>query len=166
MWNELKSFFDDLTGAGAPRREFAGDDYRVAAAALLVNMANADGQVAPQEQVRLQKIMEQRFELAPDAARRLISRAEESEREAVDLWQFTTVLKRSLDDEGRLAVVELLWDMAYADGTADELEENIIWRVAELLGVSTRDRMNLKRKAQTQGAESLPANPWSPEGDR
>src|SRR3974390_1722002 len=96
---ELKSFFDDLLGGG-PRREFAPDDYRVAAAALLVHMAHADGHVAPQEQIRLQKIGEQRFELDAAAARRLIMRAEETERESVDLWQFTHVLKRALDEQG------------------------------------------------------------------
>lgn len=159
MLSKLTKFFDEVRG-GPPKREFANDDYRVAAAALLVHMAAADGQVDPQEQRRLRKIVEERFELDPPAARRLIRRAEESEREAVDLYQFTSVLKRALDEQGKLAVVELLWDMAFADGAADELEENIIWRIAELLGVSTRDRIVLKRKARSLGPEKLPENPW------
>ena len=163
MLSSLRNFFDDLRGAG-PRREFAPGDYRVAAAALQVHMAHADGHVAPQEQARLRKIVRERFELDAGAARRLIDRAEVSEREAVDLFQFTNVLKRALDGQGRLAVVELLWDMAYADGAADEIEENIIWRVAELLGVSTRDRMNLKHKAADEGPEPMPVNPWADEG--
>ena len=165
MMSNLRAFFDEIWGA-APTREFAADDYRIAAAALLVNMAHADGHVAPQEQVRLRKIIEQRFELDSGAARRLIERAEESEREAVDLFQFTSVLKRALDEQGRLAVVELLWDMAYADGNADEIEENIIWRVAELLGVSSRDRIILKQKAGRAGPEAMPDNPWSDEGNK
>ena len=163
MLDRLKSFFDDLTGSGQ-RRGFAPDDYRVAAAALLVHMANADGHVAPQEQRRLHKILEERFELASGDARELLRRAEESEREAIDLYQFTSVLKRTLDEPGRLAVVELLWDVAFADGKADELEENTVWRVAELLGVSSRDRMILKRKAEKEGPEQMPANPWENDG--
>ena len=163
MLDRLKSFFDDLTGSGQ-RRGFAPDDYRVAAAALLVHMANADGHVAPEEQRRLQKILEERFELASGDARELLRRAEESEREAIDLYQFTSVLKRTLDEPGRLAVVELLWDVAFADGKADELEENTVWRVAELLGVSSRDRMILKRKAEKEGPEQMPANPWENDG--
>ena len=95
------------------------------------------------------------------AATRLIHTAEASEREAIDLFQFTTVIKRALDAEGRRAVVELLWDMAYADGRADELEENIIWRIAELLGVPARERMEAKKVAAAQGAENVPANPWA-----
>ncbi|MCB1534306.1 MAG: TerB family tellurite resistance protein [Rhodoblastus sp.] len=163
MLSRLKSFFDELTGS-APKSGFDPDDYRVAAAALLVHMANADGHVAPQEQRRLRKIISERFELEPAEARQLMRRAEESEREAIDLYQFTSVLKRTLDEPGRLAVVELLWDVAYADGHADELEENTVWRVAELLGVSTRDRMLLKRKAEREGAEPISGNPWEDEG--
>ena len=164
MLSNLRAFFDEMWGTG-PTREFAPDDYRIAAAALLVHMAHADGHVAPQEQVRLRRIVEERFELDSGAARRLIERAEESEREAIDLYQFTSILKRALDKRGRLAVVELLWDMAYADGNADEIEENIVWRVAELLGVSARDRMLLKQKAGREGAEALPDNPWSDGSD-
>lgn len=163
MFDRLKSFIDDLTGAGQ-KDGFDADDYRVAAAALLIHMANADGHVAPGEQRRLRKIVRERFELDPAAARELMRRAEKSEREAVDLYQFTSVLKRALDERGRLAVVELLWDVAYADGHADEIEENTVWRVAELLGVAARDRMMLKRKAERTGAEPPPQNPWEDEG--
>ncbi|MFO1134330.1 MAG: TerB family tellurite resistance protein [Rhodoblastus sp.] len=163
MFDRLKSFIDDLTSAGQ-KRGFDADDYRVAAAALLIHMANADGHVAPQEQRRLRKILQERFELDPSAARELMRRAEQSEREAIDLYQFTSVLKRALDEPGRLAVVELLWDVAYADGHADELEENTVWRVAELLGVAARDRMMLKRKAERGGAEPMPNNPWEDDG--
>lgn len=164
MLDSLKAIFDDLLGTSPPPA-FAPDDYRIAAAALLVNMAHADGHVAPQEQARLRRLVQERFDLDPSAARDLIRKAEASEREAVDLFQFTSVLKRALDDQGRLAVVELLWDMAYADGKADEIEENIVWRVAELLGVSSRDRMILKQKAGREGAEPLPDNPWNEPGD-
>lgn len=163
MFGRLKEFLDEMTGAG-PKQAFAPDDYRVAAAALLVHMANADGHVAPEEQRRLRRIVTERFELDAAEARELLRRAEESEREAIDLYQFTSVLKRALDEPGRLAVVELLWDVAYADGKADELEENTVWRIAELLGVSSRDRMLLKRKAEKAGAEPAPGNPWDDGG--
>jgi uncharacterized tellurite resistance protein B-like protein len=162
---KLGTFFDELLGAAPAERDFAPDDYRIAAAALLVHMAVADGHVAPQEQRRLRRIVEERFELDTPSARRLIENAEARERESVDLFQFTSILKRALDETGRLAVVELLWDMAYADGVADEIEENVVWRIAELLGVSGRDRMALKHKSQRSGAESLPDQAWDEQGE-
>ncbi|WP_428688058.1 TerB family tellurite resistance protein, partial [Roseibium sp.] len=74
--------------------------------------------------------------------------------EAVDLYGFTSVLKRTTDEAERLAIVEMMWEIVYADGHVHEFEDNTIWRVAELLGVSTRDRMSLRHKvAQTAPEE-------------
>jgi hypothetical protein len=61
-----------------------------------------------------------------------------------------------------------MWDMAYADGQVHELEENIVWRVAELLGVPSRDRMQLKHQAENTGGEVAPVapGPWSMAGNK
>jgi len=53
---------------------------------------------------------------------------------------------RTLDEKGRLRVVEMLWKMAFADGSVGELEDNVMWRVADLLAVSSRDRMALRQQ--------------------
>ena len=95
------------------------------------------------ERRRLMAIIEEQFGLDPKAAAELIATAEQSDREAVDLPPFFLCPERALDDDGRQKIVEMLWDIAYADGVADEFEENTIWRIAELLGVSTRDRVLL-----------------------
>src|SRR5438270_1637473 len=169
MFDALKNFLAEMGGAGpAPERAFDEADYRLAAAALLIHVANADGHVDDAERVRLQAIVEARFALDRDTARRLIAAAEESEREAVDLYHFTATLKRALDEAGRRQVIELLWDMAYADGQVYELEENIVWRVAELLAVPSRDRMQLKHRAEQTGGEvaGVESGPWSAAGSK
>jgi uncharacterized tellurite resistance protein B-like protein len=53
---------------------------------------------------------------------------------------------RTLDEAGRLRVVEMLWEMVYADGTVTEFEQNVMWRVADLLAVSSRDRIALRER--------------------
>ncbi|MEA2834564.1 MAG: hypothetical protein QOG66_2766 [Methylobacteriaceae bacterium] len=169
MFDALKNFLTEIGSTGpAPERSFDEADYRLAAAALLIHVANADGHVDDSERLRLQAIVEERFALDPATARRLIAAAEESEREAVDLFHFTATLKRALDENGRRQVIELMWDMAYADGEAHELEENIVWRVAELLGVPARDRMQLKHRAEQTGGEveSVEPGPWSAAGSK
>jgi uncharacterized tellurite resistance protein B-like protein len=159
MLEALRSFLDEL--GGAPRqRPFEAADYRLAAVALLVHLASIDGEFDEDERAYLQRTVETRFGLDRAAARELIDTATESEREAVDLYRFTTVLKRSLDEEGRRQVVALLWEMAYADGAVHEFEENIIWRVAELLSVSTRERVGLRQDAKDAAAKPEPG-PWS-----
>jgi uncharacterized tellurite resistance protein B-like protein len=87
---------------------------------------------------------------------------EQSDREAVDFYHFTSVLKHTLDDDGRRKIVEMLWDIAFADGLVDEVEENTIWRIAELLGVSTRDRVLLRQRVAGQTPRDTPfEGPWS-----
>ena len=46
---------------------------------------------------------------------------------------------------GRKRIIEMLWEMAMADGVVHEFESNLVWRVSELLGVSARDRVTLKK---------------------
>ena len=146
MFDALKSFIAEL--GRAPEKSFDEDDYRLAAAALLVHVAAADGVADDRERRRLKAILEARFGLDDAATARLISRAEQRDREAVDFYQFTSVLKRALNDTGRFKIVEMMWEIAFADGELHELEENTIWRVAELLGVSARDRALLRQRVE------------------
>lgn len=162
MFAALKNLLADLTQSEAPHR-FGEDDYRVAAVALLVHIADADGVTDAAESRRLKALVKERFDLDAAEASALIKEAEQSEREAVDFYHFTHVLKRHLDDEGRHKIIEMMWDMAFADGTVDEIEENTVWRIAELLGVSSRDRVLLRQKvaAETR-SDTAPAGPWTP----
>jgi uncharacterized tellurite resistance protein B-like protein len=162
MFDTLKSFIGELFEA-PEERAFAEQDYRLAAAALLVHIAAVDGEFDSTERARVQRLVEERFKLSHAQAHELIAHATASEREAVDLYHFTSVLKRSLGEEGRRQLVGMLWEIAYADGDIDECEENVVWRVAELLGVSTRERVTLRRFAREEadGEEASPPGPWS-----
>lgn len=163
MFDALKSLIADLTGEDERQRPFESADYQLAAAALLVHIASIDGDFDDAEKARIQQLVEARFALPPEEARALIHNAFESEREAVDLYRFTSVLKRRLDEDGRKQVIGMLWDMAHSDGSVHEFEENVVWRVAELLGVSTRERVELRREAR-EAMENPPpveGGPWS-----
>ena len=75
----------------------------------------------------------------------MLDDGEQADQEAVDLYSFTSIIKRNLDEEARIRFIELMWDVVFADGSAHELEDNVVWRVAELIGVSTRDRVTMKQ---------------------
>jgi uncharacterized tellurite resistance protein B-like protein len=51
-----------------------------------------------------------------------------------------------VDEQGRLRIVEMMWELVYADGQVSEFEDNVVWRAADLLGVSSRDRIDLKHR--------------------
>ena len=162
MFDALKSFIAEVAGAEATARSFGEEDYRLAAVALLIHVANVDGETDLAERRRLKTIIAERFGLDANVASELITMGEQSDREAVDFYHFTRVLKRALDDKGCQKIVEMLWDIAFADGPVDELEENTIWRIAELLGVSTRDRVMLRQRVAGKTPRDAPFDgPWA-----
>jgi len=146
MLSEIKAFFADLAGEEKPK-VFDEGDYRVAAAALLVHVATLDHQLGERDRARLHALLKARFALDDAMTAELIDAAVSAERDAVDFYRFTHVLMRSLDEAGRIHMVEMMWEMAYADGQISEFEDNVMWRVADLLGISTRDRVEMKRSA-------------------
>lgn len=145
MLDKLRTFISDIVApSGSENRAFADDDYRLAATALLIHVISLDGEPSETEKRKLHSLLEYRFELDPGTADRLIADATRVEGEAVDLYHFTSVIMRSVNEEGRLRIVEMMWELVFADGNVTEFEDNIVWRAADLLGVSQRDRIHLK----------------------
>ena len=153
MLESLKNFLSDLAGGGKPQEHFEEDDYRLAAAALLVHVSTIDGDLSPAERTRLHDVLKYRFDLDEAGTARLIDAAIAADREAVDLYHFTHLINRALDEEGRRRMVEMMWEIVFADGEVDEFEDNIVWRAADLLGISSRDRIELRREVASRTAE-------------
>ena len=145
LFDRLKKLFFVSDDSGEVASAFAADDRRVAEAALMFHVIAADGIVTEDEKATLSARISGQFGLSADEAAQLIRAAREADNEAVDLYAFTRTLKRELDYDARLELIASLWDMVYADGVVHELEDNIVWRVAELLDVTSRDRMELKQ---------------------
>ena len=146
MLESLRNFLSDLAGGDKRQDAFAEDDFRLAAAALLVHVCTVDGDISPAERTRLHDVLKNRFDLDEAGTARLIDAAIAADNEAVDLYHFTHLINRALDDEGRRRMVEMMWEIVFADGQVDEFEDNIVWRAADLLGVSARDRIELRRR--------------------
>jgi len=79
---------------------------------------------------------------------RIVAAGEKAEGEAVDLYAFTSVLNRHLDGEARHELIGAMWELVYADGELHELEDNVVWRVAELIHVERDQRIALRQRAQ------------------
>lgn len=147
MLDKLRHFISDVVSpAGHENRTFADNDYRLAATALLIHVISLDGEPSETEKRKLHALLEYRFDLDPGMADKLIADATQVEGEAVDLYHFTSVIMRSVNEEGRLRIIEMMWELVFADGNVSEFEDNIVWRAADLLGISSRDRLNLKHR--------------------
>lgn len=158
MLDKLRQFIADVVAPSAPDElNFDDGGYRLAATALFIHVISLDGEPSEVETRKLHTLLETRFGLDAASASRLIASATRVEGEAVDLYHFTSVLMRSLNEQGRLRIVEMMWELVFADGTVTEFEENVVWRAADLLAISTRDRVNLRRQVAETQPEANPA---------
>jgi uncharacterized tellurite resistance protein B-like protein len=152
MFEAFKHFVAEFKDGAKHPSQFGDDDYRLAAAALLVHAAAIDGEMSQAERDKLRTVLRARFALVDAAADELIDKATAAEQESVDLYHFTHLLNRTLNEPGRARVIEMMWEIVYADGSRDELEDNLLWRAADLLGVSPRERIELRQRVAGQSA--------------
>ena len=145
MLDALRALFLDSDAEAAPSSR-PPLDRNLAAAALMVHVISADGVVRPEEETRLREVLAEHYALDAQAADELAHTAHATQEAAIDLFGFTSLLKRQMDEPGRIGLVEDLWEMVYADGQVHEFEDNVVWRIAELLGVGSRDRMAMKQR--------------------
>jgi uncharacterized tellurite resistance protein B-like protein len=158
MLDGLRQFISDVVSPhGDGERAFDDNGYQLAATALLIHVISLDGEPSEREKRKLHSLIESRFGLDRGTADQLIASATLVEGEAVDLYHFTSVIMREVDEKGRLRIVEMMWELVYADDRVSEFEDNVIWRAADLLGVSSRDRIDLKHRVAERRAAT---GPW------
>ncbi len=112
---------------------------RVAIAAVLVEAARSDDSYLEPERATIDRVLAERFGLAPAEAAALRQRGEEAQEHAVDLVRFTRAIKDAVPHEDRVAVIEAVWRVIYADGALDADEDSLVRRLSGLLYVSDVD---------------------------
>lgn len=142
MLEALKS----LLGGSAPRAEREGADLHLAAAVLMVDAASIDGEFGEHERGIVAGILKRHFGLSDDALATLISLAVGKRDSASDLNRFTLTIKDEFSEEQRVELVELLWEVVYADGQLHAYEANLLRRIAGLLYVSDRERGDARKR--------------------
>ena len=132
MIGKLRQILEDaLVGTGPAAAP--GHDLRLATAALLLEMARADRDQAAEETEAALALLRSRFSLEEDGARALLARAEASVAGSVSLYDFTSVLNATLSPEERRRIVELVGEVAAADGRFDKHEQHLLSKLADLL---------------------------------
>lgn len=152
MLDLLKTFLADFADGAKPSHQFDDNDYRLAAAALLVHLMAVDGMISEAERSALREVLQRHFKLDDAATGDLVAAAIEADRDAVDLYRFTSLLNRALDEDGRKRIVQMMWEIVYSDGTRSEFEDNVVWRAADLLGISSRQRIELRQQVASSQA--------------
>ena len=110
-------------------------DVALAVAALMTEVMRMDGEADAAERAHIVGRLEQRFGLDTTAVHRLIEDAGRETEEALDLHQFTSVVVKSFTTEERIQILADLWQVAMAGGYVDPYEEQLLRRIAELMGL-------------------------------
>ncbi len=130
---------------GRDEPESLAIEPRLAVAALLVHLAAVDGSVSDAERDAVRGTLMDYYGLTEDEVDKLIAEATRRDGESVDFYRFTSALS-SLPDEEKLEIVRMMWQVVFADKKNHELEDNMVWRIAELIHVSSRDRTILRNQ--------------------
>jgi len=152
MFGMLKAFIANLANDMRLRNRFDDKDSRLATAVLLIRVATVDSEMSVPRWKKLHAVLKSSFGLDDLATVQLINDAAVAERNAVDLYHFTRRLAAVLDDEGRRQIVKMMWEVAYVGESVDEIASNIIWRAADLLGVPSRQRIELRQRIASDRA--------------
>ncbi len=147
MLGRLKNFLQDRKGrAAAGDGRHSTGELQLAAAALMVEAAQIDDCFDEVERARVGALLRERFELDAGDAESLIEAAEVRADMASGLHGFTSEIRRHFDHAERVAMVEMLWDVVYADGVLHDFESNMLRRVAGLLYVTDRESGDARKR--------------------
>lgn len=149
MFERLRTFLTSLGGeAAAPEPHL--DETAVAVLALALHVIHADGVVEERENEVLETEIRNYFGLSKGEYEEMLEAAKRQEESAVDLFRFTSRINRALDERQKTEFIALLWQIVHADEQRNEIEDHLVWRIAELIGVSGRARVVTRGEAERQ----------------
>jgi uncharacterized tellurite resistance protein B-like protein len=143
----IRDFFERNLAAGEDRPA-TRHTIELATAALLVEVVRCDDGITDHERRSVEQAVRSKFGLAPAEAETLLRLAEEEVNHAHDLFQFTSLINRDFSQAQKLAVIELMWRVAFADDRISAHEQHVLRRIAELLHVPHGDYIAAKTRAQ------------------
>jgi uncharacterized tellurite resistance protein B-like protein len=143
----VKRFFGKSRAPDATDpRGSTGHDMRIAACALFLEMANIDGEFSADERRNILTILGKDYQLSAEYATELAEAARQELEGSIDLWRFTNLINRNYSLTEKTQVIELMWEIAYADGKLDKHEDYLVHKLAKLLHLSHQQLIEAKLK--------------------
>ncbi|MGB0681228.1 MAG: TerB family tellurite resistance protein [Magnetovibrionaceae bacterium] len=145
MFEHLKRLFSG-EGFSSSTSEGDGEGPQLAAAALLVEAGLMDGTLDADEERTILALLQDHFSLSLEEANSILAAAKEKVDHSVELYSFAKQVKEGYPPERRVEVIEMLWEVVYADGVVHDYEANLVRRVAGLIYVSDRDSGDARKR--------------------
>ncbi|MDE0811382.1 MAG: TerB family tellurite resistance protein [Alphaproteobacteria bacterium] len=139
MLSRLKSAIEAMRQPTPEEAPLSAEPARLACAALLARAAGLDGQLDQGEDDAMLRLMVERFSMDEASARAVLDEAADDLDTSNDIYRYTKVLRESFDDAERIDLMEMLWEVCYADGVLHAFEAQLMRRMAGLMFVDDRD---------------------------
>ncbi len=136
----IDSIIGWLTGTPAHGGGPPQDELRLALTALLVEAAHSNNHFDETERTVIARMLERHFNLPQADAQALLAAGEREAEHSAELFHFTRIVNQRLSFEQRIELMEMLWEIAYADGVLDQYEDSLLRRVGGLIYVPDRER--------------------------
>lgn len=114
-------------------KEHPAERIEVATCIVLLEVAQSDDEFSSLEQATVTSLLQNTFDLSPEAVAELIEVSQDARAASVDLWEFTDIINRSYSREDKIKVVEAAWRVVYADERLDKYEDHFIHKLSKLL---------------------------------
>jgi len=147
MISRLRTLFGQSSEVLSGANRSQHDEQQLAAAALLVEVATIDANFDEPERQRILEFVRSKFALSESEADALLDVAKSEVDGSIQLYAFTTAIKNGFSYEDRVALMESLWEVAYADGKVDPFEDQVMRRIGGLIYVTDRDRGLARKRA-------------------
>lgn len=149
MIDQFKQFFEKyLTSAEDENTQSSEHRLQLVTAALLIEITRADGHVKPAEQAFVASALQKTFGLSEAETAEMIVLAEQEAHDATCYHQFTRLINDNYSKAQKIQVVELLWEVAYADDEMEAHEEHLVRKLADLLYVPHSEFIQAKLRVQ------------------
>jgi uncharacterized tellurite resistance protein B-like protein len=124
---------------------FEPTELQIAVSKILVRTAKIDDEFHILEEQKILELLTKYFSLNDEDSKNLMELGISEEKSATDLYAYTNTIKKSLELSERKKIIEMMWQIIVTDDNFDPYENNLVWRVAELIGISTRERVQIKK---------------------
>ena len=147
MIDRIRRFFGKGQGAdSAGQGDTESHDVRVAVCAIFLEMANIDGEFSASERDDVISLLKRQYGLSDEHVVELMGASQKGLKDSIDLWQFTNLINQNYSRDEKIQIIEMVWQIVYADGRLEKHEDYLVHKLAKLLRLTDKDLIGAKLK--------------------
>jgi uncharacterized tellurite resistance protein B-like protein len=145
--DSIKRLFLKSKNRNSGHERGAAEKISVAVCALFLEMSRVDGEFAEAERRNILRLLQEHCDIPETEVEALMEASESALADSIDLWQFTNLINQNYSRQEKVKVIEMVWQVLYADGSVDKHEDYLVRKLAKLLRLTHKELIDAKRRA-------------------